>query len=101
MLATFAVGYHNKVLAVPLQWLSKVLLYSDDKQLTADLKHYKCQLNGTGDGVLFMRNSFDSQIDVVSATCKYALLRQVNVNVCFFSLADKTAPRTIRECVVC
>lgn len=71
MLATFAAGYQNKVLAVPLQWLSKVLLYSDEKQLTADLKHYKCQLNAPGDGVLFMRSTFDAQIDVVSETHAY------------------------------
>lgn len=67
MLATFSVAYQSKVLAVPLQWLSAVLLYADQKQLTTDLKHYRCQLNATGDGVLFVRNSFDAQIDVVSA----------------------------------
>lgn len=64
MLLTFANGFNNKMLSVPLNWLQKVLIYEQESLLKNDLSYYNIEV--TREGVVFNKSSIDVTKSVVS-----------------------------------
>lgn len=64
MLITFANGFNNKILSVPLNWLQKVLIYEQEKTLKSDLSYYN--IEATSEGVVFNKSSIDLNKPLVS-----------------------------------
>lgn len=57
MLITFANGFNNKMLSVPLNWLQKVLIYEQENTLKTDLSYYNIEV--VKEGVIFNKSSID------------------------------------------
>lgn len=84
MLIRFSEAYHSKSLTVPLEWLSKVLIYSSERQLITDLKHYKCDVS-VNRNVRFDKSSFDRTVDVVSSK-PILFFSSLRVECCIYDL---------------
>lgn len=65
LMQCFSVAYQNKVLTVPFDWLTKIMLYESWQQLTTDLKYYGLAVDAQAKCVRFQRDSFLSSKPMV------------------------------------
>lgn len=68
LLQSFSMGYQSKVLTVPLEWLSEVLLIDSMEHLEQDCKYYGITVDRKTKTAKFAKADFNAVIPVVRAS---------------------------------